>query len=392
MPFPFASLALKEFIMRIHSKAAACLKAGLFGVTMAAALASCGGGGDDMPMSSMSPAAVTPTIASAFATRTLVADSGSGAEHVDAHLVNAWGIAFNPTGFVWVANNGSSTSTLYDGNGVPQTLVVAIPPGSAGESNPTGIVFNSGATFQVTQNGVSGGSAFIFASENGTLSGWSPAVNRTNAIVAVDTGAAGAVYKGLATATFAGASYLYAADFRNGRVDVYDSTWNRVTLPGGAFTDPNLPAGYAPFGIQAIAGRIYVAYAQRTAGSIDETKGAGLGIVDVFDAGGALVRRVTSGGALNAPWGMAMAPANFGAASNMLLVANFGDGKINAYNADTGAFAGTLSRSGGAPIVVDGLWGIAFGNGVNNQPVNTLFYTAGPGDEAHGVYGRIDLQ
>jgi uncharacterized protein (TIGR03118 family) len=377
--------------MRTPSKAAACLKAGLFGLSLAAALVSCGGGGNDMPMSSMTPAAVTPTIASAFATRTLVADSGSGAEHVDARLVNAWGIAFNPTGFVWVANNGSATSTLYDGNGVPQTLVVAIPPGSAGVSNPTGIVFNSGAAFQVIQNGVSGGSAFIFASENGTLSGWSPAVNRTNAIVAVDTGALGTAYKGLATATFAGASYLYAADFRNGRVDVYDSTWKPVTLPGG-FTDPGLPPGYAPFGIQAIGGRIYVAYALRAAGSIDEIKGAGRGIVDVFDAGGALVRRVASGGALNAPWGMAMAPANFGGASNMLLVANFGDGKINAYNADTGAFAGTLSRTGGAPIVIDGLWGIAFGNGVNNQPVNTLFYTAGPGDEAHGVYGRIDLQ
>jgi uncharacterized protein (TIGR03118 family) len=388
MPFHLTGV-----IMKTQSKASACLKAGLFGAGLAAVLVACGGGGNDgMPMAPMTPPVVTPTIASVFATRSLVADSGTGAEHLDARLVNAWGIAFNPTGFVWVANNGSATSTLYDGNGVPQTLVVAIPPGSAGTSNPTGIVFNSGATFQVSQNGVSGGSAFIFASENGTLSGWSPAVNRNNAIVAVDTGANGAVYKGLATATFAGASYLYAADFRNGRIDVYDTTWNRVTLPGGSFSDPNLPAGYAPFGIQAIGGRIYIAYAQRPAGSTEETKGAGLGIVDVFDAGGALVKRLASGGALNAPWGLAMAPANFGGASNMLLVANFGDGKINAYNADTGAFAGTLSRSGGAPIVIDGLWGIAFGNGVNNQPTSTLFYTAGPGDEAHGVYGRIDLQ
>ena len=380
--------------MRIPSKAAACLKAGLFGIVLAGAVASCGGGNDSMPMTPVAtPPVTTPTITSAYATRTLVADSGNGAEHLDPKLVNAWGIAFNPTGFVWVANNGSATSTLYDGNGVPQTLVVAIPPGSAGASNPTGIVFNSGATFQVSQNGVSGGSAFIFASENGTLSGWSPSVNRTNAIVAVDTGASGAVYKGLATASYLGASYLYAADFRNGRIDVYDSTWKPVTLPGGSFSDPNLPAGYAPFGIQAIGGRIYVAYAQRAAGSIEETKGAGLGIVDVYDAGGALVKRlVNSGGALNAPWGMALAPASFGGASNMLLVANFGDGRINAYNADTGAFAGTLSRSGGAAIMIDGLWGIAFGNGVNSQPVNTLFYTAGPGEEAHGVYGRIDLQ
>lgn len=379
--------------MNLHSRATACLRAGLFGAGLAIALASCGGGGgsggDSMQMM---PPAVTPTIAGAFATRTLVADSGSGAEHLDGHLVNAWGIAFNPTGFVWVANNGSATSTLYDGNGVPQTLVVAIPPGSAGPSSPTGIVFNGSPGFQVTQNGVSGASAFVFASENGTLSGWSPAVNRNNAVLAVDTGAAGAVYKGLAIASFAGANHLYAADFRNGRVDVYDATWNRVSLPGGAFADPNLPAGYAPFGIQAIGGRIYVAYAQRAAGSSEETKGAGLGVVDVFDAGGALVRRLVTGGALNAPWGLAMAPANFGGASNMLLVANFGDGKINAYNADTGAFAGTLMRADRSPIVIDGLWGIAFGNGVNNQPANTLFYTAGPGDEAHGLYGRIDAQ
>jgi uncharacterized protein (TIGR03118 family) len=377
--------------MSIHSKTAACVMAGLSGAALALALASCGGGGDDnMPMTP--PVAVTPTIASTFATRSLVADAGTGAEHIDAKLVNAWGIAFNPTGFVWVANNGSSTSTLYDGNGVPQTLVVAIPPGAAGTSSPTGIVFNSGSTFQVSQNGVSGGSAFIFASENGTLSGWSPAVNRNNAILAVDTGATGAVYKGLAISSYLGVSYLYAADFRNSRIDVYDSAWNKVTLPGGGFTDPNLPTGYAPFGVQAIGGRIYVAYAQRAAGSTEETKGAGLGIVDVFDASGAFVKRLVTGGALNAPWGLAMAPANFGAASNMLLVANFGDGKINAFNADTGAFAGVLSKADRSPIVIDGLWGIAFGNGVNNQPTNTLFYTAGPGDEAHGAYGRIDLQ
>jgi uncharacterized protein (TIGR03118 family) len=377
--------------MSIHSKAAACLKAGLFGASLAVALASCGGGGDDNNMSMTPPVAVTPTIASAFATRSLVADAGTGAEHIDAKLINAWGIAFNPTGFVWVANNGSSTSTLYDGNGVPQTLVVAIPPGSAGPSSPTGIVFNSGTTFQVTQNGVSGGSAFIFASENGTLSGWSPAVNRTNAILAVDTGASGAVYKGLAIASYVGVTYLYAADFRNGRVDVYDSSWNKVTLPGGTFSDPSLPTGYAPFGIQAIGGRIYVAYAQRAAGSTEETKGANLGIVDVFDASGAFMKRLVTGNGLNAPWGLAMAPANFGGASNLLLVANFGDGKINAYNADTGAFAGVLSKADRTPIVIDGLWGIAFGNGVNNQPTNTLFYTAGPDDEAHGAYGRIDL-
>ncbi|ALK95944.1 NHL repeat family protein [Massilia sp. WF1] len=380
--------------MSIHSRATACLRAGLFGVSLAAALVSCGGGGGDGGGSTptMPPVAVTPSIASTFATRSLVGDVGTAADHTDAKLVNAWGIAFNPTGFVWVANNGSATSTLYDGNGVPQTLVVAIPPGASGATaSPTGIVFNGNPGFQVTQNGASGNSAFIFAAENGTLSGWSPGVNRTNAIVAVDNGAGGAVYKGLAIASFGGVNYVYAADFRNGVVDVYDSNWRRAALPGN-FTDPNLPAGYAPFGIQALGGRIYVAYALRTAGSIDETKGDGRGIVDVFEASGVLVRRLVTGGALNAPWGMAMAPANFGDASNMLLVGNFGDGKINAYKADSGEFAGTLSKADHTPIVIDGLWGIAFGNGVSNQPTNTLFFAAGPADEAHGQYGRIDLQ
>ena len=179
--------------------------------------------------------------------------------------------------------------------------------------------------------------------------------------------------------------------FRNNRIDVYDASFQKATLPGG-FADPNLPAGYGPFGIQAIGDRIYVAYAQRETAGNDEVKGAGLGVVDVYDMGGVFQHRLAAGGALNAPWGMALAPANFGDFSNAVLVANFGDGKINAYNPSTGAFIGTLSKADRTPIVIDGLWGIAFGNGVQNQPTNTLFYTAGPGDEAHGIYGRIDMQ
>jgi uncharacterized protein (TIGR03118 family) len=291
-----------------------------------------------------------------------------------------------------VANNGTSTSTLYDGNGVPQSLIVAIPAGTGGSASPTGIVYNGSTDFKVTQNGVTGASPFIFVGEAGTVSGWSPSVNRTNAVTVVDTGANGALYKGLAIASSAGASYIYAADFRNNRVDVYNAAWQKVTLPGGGFTDPNLPSGYAPFGIQAVGDRIYVAYARRAASGNDEVKGAGLGVVDVFDTSGAFVRRLASGGALNAPWGMAMAPANYGQFSNMLLVANFGDGKINAFDPASGAMAGTLSKADRTPIVIDGLWGIAFGPGVNSQPTNTLFYTAGPGDEAHGTYGRIALQ
>lgn len=363
------------------------VRAGLYGIALTAVVAACGGG-NDHPMTA--PVVMPPASASAFATTALVADQSTGAAHTDAHLVNAWGLAFNPTAFVWVANNGTSTSTLYDGNGAPQTLVVAIPAGTAGAAGPTGIVYNGTGDFKVTQNGVSGASPFIFVGEAGTVSGWSPAVNRTNAVTAVDTGGS-AVYKGLAIGSFGGANYLYAADFRNNRIDVYDAGFRKATLPGG-FADPNLPAGYAPFGIQAIGDRIYVAYAQRETAGNDEVKGAGLGVVDVYDMGGALVRRLAGGGALNAPWGLALAPANFGDFSNALLVANFGDGKINAYDPGTGAFIGTLSKADRTPIVIDGLWGIAFGNGVNNQPANTLFYTAGPGDEAHGIYGRIDLQ
>jgi uncharacterized protein (TIGR03118 family) len=375
--------------MNLQSKTAVRLvKAGLCGIVLGAAVASCGGGGDDHPMTT--PVVMPPAITSAFATTALVTDQSSGAAHTDTHLVNAWGLAFNPTAFVWVANNGTSTSTLYDGNGVPQTLVVAIPAGTSGAASPTGIVYNGSTDFKVTQNGVTGASPFIFVGEAGTVSGWSPGVNRTNAVTAVDTGGS-AVYKGLAIGAFAGANYLYAADFRNNRIDVYDAGFQKATLPGG-FADPNLPAGYGPFGIQAVGDRIYVAYAQRETSGNDEVKGAGLGVVDVYDMGGTFMHRLAAGGALNAPWGIALAPANFGDFSNALLVGNFGDGKINAYNPSTGAFIGTLSKADHTPIVIDGLWGIAFGNGVDNQPVNTLFYTAGPGDEAHGIYGRIDMQ
>ena len=350
----------------------------------ALALVACGGGGGDN---------------SGYVGTALVTDVagmqnpyGNGNTHVDPNLVNAWGLAFNPQGFVWVANAGTSTSTLYDGNGVPQSLVVAIPPPPGGsEAEPSGIVFNASTGFPVSQNGLTGASAFIFASESGTISGWSPNVNLNSAVLAVDNSGAGAIYKGLAHATQGGADFLYATDFHNGRVDVFDANFAPVVLTAGAFTDPNLPAGFAPFGIQAIGGQIYVSFAKQDADAEDDVAGAGLGAVDVFDTAGGLVKRlIATGGKLNAPWGMAIAPADFGQFSNALLVANFGDGTINAFDAATGNSLGTLTRPTGGAIVVDGLWGIAFGNGLNSQPTSTLFYTGGPVDESHGVYGRID--
>ena len=346
------------------------------------------GGGDDSSSGGMG--------STAYAATSLVSDFSASTNpyssaNVDTHLVNAWGLAFNPAGFVWVANAGTSTSTLYDGNGVPQTLVVAIPDGAAGTADPTGIVYSGSSDFVVSQGGLSGASRFIFVGEAGTLSGWAPGVNLNNAVTVFDGASAGAIYKGLALASSGGANFLYATDFHNGRVDVFDATFAKVTTAGG-FTDPTLPAGYAPFGIQAIGASIYVTFAKQDAAAEDDVSGAGLGLVDVFDATGHFVKRLVDvGGALNAPWGIALAPADFGPFSNALLVANFGDGKINAFDASTGAKLGTLSKADGSPIAIDGLWGIAFGNGINSQPTNTLFFTAGPADETHGVYGRIDV-
>ena len=370
--------------MDTQHKVVAWLKAGVVGAALAAGVVACGGS-DGVDLFRM------PEVTTKFLATNLVSDGTPTAAHTDANSVNAWGIAFNPTGFVWVANNGTNTSTLSDGNGVPQTLVVSVPAGSGGDASPTGIVFNSTPDFKVTQNGITAASPFIFVGEGGTVSGWSPTVNRTSAVTVVDAGANGPLYKGLAISRHAGANYLYAADFRNNAIDVYNGSFAKVTLPG-SFRDPGLPAGYAPFGIQAIGDRIYVAYAKQAPSGPDEVKGAGLGLIDVFDTSGGFIRRLVMGGALNAPWGMAGAPGNFGTFSNDLLVANFGDGKINAYNPSTGKLDGTLSKAGGTPIVVDGLWGIAFGNGVNSQPANTLFFTAGPSDETHGLYGRIDMQ
>jgi uncharacterized protein (TIGR03118 family) len=320
---------------------------------------------------------------------------------IDRNLINPWGLAFNPFGPVWVANNGSGVSTLYDGFGNPQPLVVQIPsPGSgAGGGNPTGIVHNGSASgFMVSKGAISGPSRFIFATEDGVIAGWSPNVDQTHAIRVIDNSiSTGAVYKGLAISGSGRGGLIYATDFRNRKIDVFDSSFRPATLPEGAFTDPAVPSIGAPFGIQAINGNIYVAYAKQAPNLRDDEKGEGLGLINVFTPNGVLLKRIVAVESaarqrLNAPWGMALAPAGFGKFSNRLLVGNFGDGKINAFDLTTGEFAGQLETANGDPIQIDGLWGLAFGNGFLNQPVNTLFFTAGPGDEQHGAYGRLDVQ
>ena len=362
-----------------------------------------GGGGGKTSMS----ATLTVNPASAFSFTTLVADTpGTGAQVTDANLLNPWGIVFGPTTPVWVANNHSGTSTLYDGNGKPQPgggpLIVNTVPNGATSFDPTGIVFSGSSTdFMVTVGANSGPARFIFSGEGGMIAGWSPAADLHNTVImypAAGGDSGGAIYKGLAIANNGTATFLYATDFHNNKVDVFDTTFAKQAWPATAFVDPNLPAGYAPFGIQAIgngtggAAQIYVAYAKQDPNSPDNINGAGLGLVDIYDANGTFIKQlVPVGGALNAPWGIALAPADFGTLSNTLLVGNFGDGKINGYDPATGTFMGAITDSAGAAFAMPGLWGIAFGNGAANQPRNTLFFAAGTNDEANGAYGRIDL-
>jgi uncharacterized protein (TIGR03118 family) len=324
--------------------------------------------------------------------RNLVSDTSMlRADHHDAHLVNAWGLAFNPFGVAWVADNGTGFSTLYDGNGKPQTLVVTIPGAGGAGGNPTGTVFYGGPAFLISKGGASGPSRFLFVSEDGGIAAWSPTVDFTHALRVIDNSASHAIYKGVALSGTGRGTLLYATDFHNGKVDVFDASFKPVALPDRPFSDPNLPSGYGPFGIQAIGGDLYVSYAKQDEDREDDVAGRGLGFIDVYAPDGRLLRRLASNGALNAPWGMALAPASFGRFSNRLLVGNFGDGLINAYDLASGQWVGRLKGPNRRPIRIPGLWGIAFGNGVDEQPIDTLFFAAGPADEKHGLYGRLDV-
>jgi uncharacterized protein (TIGR03118 family) len=326
-----------------------------------------------------------------YSVHNLVSDGFVPADHLDPDLVNPWGIVASSTSPMWVADNETGVATIYNGAGVKQGLVVTIPPPSGGvaPSHPTGIVSSSGSDFVVTNGTLSGPSRFIFATLDGTIAGWAPNVDATHAITAVDNSASGAIYTGLALGGNGAGRFLYAADFHHRRVDVFDSSFHPVSTPGG-FTDPRIPARFAPFGIQNILGNIYVTYAKQDEEGEEDVTGPGLGFVDVFDANGNLIRRFASRGVLNAPWGVAIAPADFGRFSNSLLVGNFGDGRISAFDLATREFKGQLRTSRDELVEIEGLWGISFGNGVAGQPTNTLFFAAGPDDEEHGLYGRID--
>ena len=331
-------------------------------------------------------AAGAPPNPNLYTVHNLVSDQVGVADHFDANLNNAWGLAALATSPWWVADNGTDVSTLYAADGTPfpaaSPLVVSVP------NAPTGLVANTGSGFILG----TAPARFIFSTEEGGILAWNSSVGTTAQAVA--HGGAGAIYKGLAIA----AGRLYATDFHNDVVDVFDNTFSGPLSLPGAFVDPGIPAGFAPFGIQEIQGDIYVTYAKQDnpADAEDDVHGQGLGFVDKFDTDGVFLQRVVTRGQLNAPWGLALAPtspSDFGRFSGDLLVGNFGDGEINAYaSSSDGAFerVGQLKSGNNEPIRIDGLWALQFGHGAtNNGPTNTLFFTAGPDDETHGLFGKI---
>jgi len=305
-----------------------------------------------------------------------------GASVVDANLVNPWGLAFGPTGVLWVADNHTGTSTLYDADGTAHSLVVSIPTsGAATGGEPTGTIYNGTGDFPI---GSAGTSLFIFVGEDGIVSAWNATTG--NAQVVADRSSAGAVYKGLAIAANGSSNFLYATDFHNNAIDVFDSNFQYVT----SFTDSTLPTGYAPFGIRTINGKLYVTFAKQLApDNEDDDPGPGNGYVDVFNADGTLSKRFASNGALNAPWGIVVAPSGFGSLGGDILIGNFGDGHIGVYDATSGAYRGDLRGTSGSAIAIDGLWGLEFGPATTPM---ALFFSAGSSGETHGLLGTLTVQ
>jgi uncharacterized protein (TIGR03118 family) len=327
-------------------------------------------------------AIVSPLVAAkptTFTVKPLVSDQPGVAPNTDPNLVNAWGLTSSATSPWWVSDNGTDKSTLYRGSdGLPQALVVDV------HNAPTGTVFNSTPGFALPTGGIA---RFLFDTEEGKVLGWNPAQG-TSSVVVADL-KDGAIYKGLAIANTAAGPRLYAADFHNAKVDVFDGSFNPML---GGFVDPTLPSGYAPFGIQTIGDRVFVTYAKQDADAEDEVAGQGTGFVDAYDTAGNLLGRVAQHGQLNAPWGLAIAPDSFGRFAGDLLVGNFGDGEINAYAEHNGQFThvGELRDASGKSLSVDGLWALEVSQGGNNGDPGILFFTAGPDDETHGLFGQIN--
>ena len=299
-----------------------------------------------------------------------------GVAHVDTNLVNAWGMAVGPTGAFWISSTEKDRTTIYDRTGV--TLLSAIEV----EGEPTGVVYNSTNDFVIPST--ANISKFIYVGEDGNVIAWSTG---PSTVEVADNSADGAVYKGVTIAKDEGSNFLYIANFAEGEIEVLDKNFNYVT--GKEFDDPNLPAGYAPFNIANIDDKLYVTYALQSADKYDDVKGAGHGYINVFNTDGTLVKRFASAGTLNSPWGITKAPDGFDQGSGAILVGNFGDGRINVFNKD-GDYKGQL-KDGDTPLTIDGLWALVFPkDGIPSGDQNTLFFTAGPDDETHGLFGYIE--
>jgi uncharacterized protein (TIGR03118 family) len=329
-----------------------------------------------------------------YAQTNLVSDGFVPATTMDPNLINPWGLTLSATSPFWVSDNGTGVTTIYTGAGAKvnvgglEAITIAAPPEQTSPASPTGDVFNiAGSGFNITSNGQTGSSVFIFATEDGTISGWNPKVNPASSVLAVDNsqGGAGAVYKGLAIAQTEDGTFLYAANFRNGTVDVFNDHFKQVD----SFTDPKVPAGFAPFNVQVLDGHLFVTFALQNDAKHDDVAGPGNGFVDEFDLEGHLLHRVASGGVLNSPWGLAIAPPGFGEFANDLLVGNFGDGTINVFDPKNDHFLGKLEGANGAPITIGDLWALVPGTGNAGTDPNKIYFTAGVQNEAHGLFGSL---
>ncbi len=324
------------------------------------------------------------TLGANYLQHNLVSDLPGLADHTDTNLLNPWGISFSATSPFWISDNHAGVSTLYNSSGTPLSLVVSIPPPAGGTppASPSGTIFNSTTNFTVSGTTPA---RFIFATEEGTISAWA---SGAAAVLKVDHSTAGAVYKGLAAGSSGGSNYLYATDFHNGRIDVFNANFSPATL-AGSFADASIPAGYAPFNVQNIGGLLYVTYAMQGPGAHDDAPGSGHGYVNVFDTSGHVLQRLASAGVLNSPWGLAKVPAGFGGFAGALLVGNFGDGRINAFDPANGAWLGTVNDTNGFPVAIEGLWALAFGNGGSGGESHTLYFTAGLNGENDGLFGSL---
>ena len=320
----------------------------------------------------------------------LVSDNGVTGTRTDSSLVNGWGLAAGLNGGPWwVSSAGRGVSPAYDATGAAAAATVQIPPPASGApAVPTGIVTNLTGGFVVSSGGQSAASEYVYVSATGTAAGWSPGVDLTHAVTVVDNSSTGAAYTGVAMASRRHHAMLFAADFHNNRIDVFDSAFVQAAHRRNAFRDAALPAGYAPFNVANVDGLLYVSYALQDAAAKFSVGGPRHGFVDVFDTAGTLVKRFASRGALDSPWAMVVAPHDFGLFGDDLLVGNFGNGKISAFHRK-GRFMGFVVGDDAQPVEIPGLWGLAFGNGGQAGPTNTMFFAAGPDNETHGLFGSL---